>query len=233
MNTTSNSTAPAVHTTRERGFLPSLLVTLSAAVMLALTLTMLTTLTGCNKAETPQAPQAPQTVQIPEGTETIEGVDVARVEGNSNTSEALSDAFKSQDANLRTADFILQLNATLGQADPALVYDVKQVALAIKEYELTDAEKDYIAKRIQEEQGIEALFMNRKELAEAGILPEDQMHWEDGYILRVNLYNVTDSKIEYDCMLWRNGTGALMAQDNTSTFKAGFWSFKFNNMGVA
>ncbi len=129
--------------------------------------------------------------------------------------------------------FLLTLCDRLVKMDPALTRTTDKMSLVVNGADFIADDREQFAALVKENMDLEVMFLSHEELKAEGYLTEDGMVWEDGFLVSVDVQEMTDDRIFFAAELWRSGFGALMPSNTVATFDGSRWTIEFGEVAIA
>lgn len=132
-------------------------------------------------------------------------------------------------------DGIFELIDDIYQEDGALNSGITMIAIDTSEWtSLTKAEIYTILAMAKENYEVEIVQGTFEELAEQGLIDEDNLYFEKGILIKLNDIKINKGRDKINCSIqkWRSGLGAI-GWDAEAKLKTGEWKTTRDNMWIS
>ncbi|NLM06321.1 MAG: hypothetical protein GX219_05315 [Tissierellia bacterium] len=102
------------------------------------------------------------------------------------------------------------------EKDPALISHTNKVAFELINGKMNyniDENKSTWEEFLKKLTGKEVYFGGYEEMSKLGFINEKELYWEDGYIITLDVDDISQNTINFNFTIWRSGTGAYYLND--------------------
>lgn len=124
-------------------------------------------------------------------------------------------------------DDLMRVDPALGSGIEYLGIDLSTVA------NLTGSEKSAICWRLGERYEAQPVSGTFDELCEQGYIDREQLYWEDGVLLKIELTEAGDDTFKFNAEKWRSGLGAIFYSGCTAVRTPDGWTYEVGTFAIS
>ena len=108
-----------------------------------------------------------------------------------------------------------------------LAFDLSQVT------NLSEDEKDDLVEAVSKSYGAEGIRGTFDELSEQGYIDKENLRFETGILITIEITDVTGDSFTFDAKKWRSGTGAYFFDDCKAVKTEDGWSYTIGSEAIS
>lgn len=122
----------------------------------------------------------------------------------------------------------------LWKVDEGLNSDINVLAFDLSQVSnLTETEKDELVKIVSKSHGMEGIRGTFDELAEQGYIDKENLYFETGMLITIEVTDVTEDGFTFDVTKWRSGDGAYFFIDCNAVKTVNGWSYTVGSEAIS